>query len=69
MKNPLLKIDWIKLLHGEQSFEIFAPLPAEGTVRGEYEIISVDDKGKEKGAVMHVVKRLIDVNWCNDELV
>jgi acyl dehydratase len=61
VSNPALKIDWIKLLHGEQSFEIHEPLAAEGCVRGEYEIVAVDDKGVEKGAVMHAVKRLYDV--------
>lgn len=61
VNNPALKIDWIKILHGEQAFEILRPLPAEGAVRGEYEIIAVEDKGPEKGAVMHVVKRLFDV--------
>jgi acyl dehydratase len=61
VNNPSLKIDWIKILHGEQSFEILAPLPAEGLVRGEYEIIAVEDKGPDKGAVMHVIKRLYDV--------
>jgi len=60
VSNPALKIDWIKILHGEQAFEILHPLPAEGLVRGEYEILAVDDKGLEKGAVLHVVKRLFD---------
>jgi acyl dehydratase len=60
VNNPSLKIDWIKILHGEQAFEIFQTLPAEGAVRGEYEILAVEDKGTEKGAVLHVVKRLFD---------
>jgi acyl dehydratase len=60
VSTPALKIDWIKVLHGEQAFEIFQPLPPEGVVRGEYEIVAVEDKGPEKGAVMHVVKRLFD---------
>ena len=58
VNSPTLKIDWIKILHGEQSFEIFSALPAEGVVRGEYDIVAVEDKGPEKGAIMHVVKRL-----------
>jgi len=60
VNRPELKIDWIKILHGEQSFEILRPLPAEGVVRGEYEILAVEDKGAEKGAVMYVLKRLFD---------
>jgi hypothetical protein len=38
-----LQIDWIKLVHGEQSFELMQPLSPEGSVRGEYEIIAVED--------------------------
>ena len=61
VNTPALKLDWIKILHGEQSFEIHDELPAEGVVRGEYDIVAVVDKGLEKGAVMHVIKRLFDV--------
>jgi len=60
VSKPELGIDWIKILHGEQSFEIFQPLPAEGLVRGEYEVTAIEDKGPEKGAVMYVTKRLFD---------
>jgi hypothetical protein len=61
VSEPSLGIDWIKILHGEQSFEIFKPLPAAGLVRGEYEVSAIDDRGPERGAVMHVTKRLYDV--------
>jgi acyl dehydratase len=59
-KRPELKSDWLKILHGEQSFVIHRPIPAEGSVRGEYEIEAIEDKGVEKGAVLHQVKRLYD---------
>ena len=59
--SPSLEIDWIKLVHGEQSFELMQPLSAEGGVRGEYEIVAVEDKGKDKGALLHLVKRLFDL--------
>ena len=61
VSEPSLGIDWIKILHGEQSFEIFQPLPAAGTVRGTYEVTAVEDRGAEKGAILHVTKRLVDV--------
>lgn len=60
MVDPALGIDWVKILHGEQSFEIHQPIPVEGTVRGEYEVVCLEDKGKDKGAVMHVAKKLYD---------
>jgi acyl dehydratase len=58
--TPELAIDWVKLLHGEQSFEIHNPLPPEGTVNGSYEIAGVEDKGADKGAILHLLKTLSD---------
>jgi acyl dehydratase len=58
--DPTLGIDWRKLLHGEQSFEIHRPLSSAGRVRGEYEIVAIDDKGPDKGAVVHQVKTIFD---------
>jgi acyl dehydratase len=58
--NPALGIDWLKILHGEQSFEIHNPIPPEGTVVGTYENVAVEDKGAGKGAVLHQVKKLTD---------
>lgn len=59
-KRPELEIDWVRLLHGEQSFEIHCPVPPEGTVNAGYEISAVADKGTGKGAVLHLVKTLND---------
>jgi acyl dehydratase len=60
VRNPGLGIDWLKMLHGEQSFEMHNPLPAEGTVVGTYAIVAVEDKGAEKGAILHQIKTLHD---------
>jgi acyl dehydratase len=59
-KRPELGIDWLRLLHGEQSFEIHHPIPPEGTVAASYEIAAVADKGAGKGAILHLVKTLND---------
>jgi acyl dehydratase len=61
-KRPELGIDWLKLLHGEQSFEIHRPIPPEGTVTASYEIAAVADKGAGKGAILHFIKTLDDAN-------
>lgn len=58
--RPELGIDWVKVLHAEQAFEIHAAIPAEGRMRGEYSILSVEDKGADKGAIMRMQKRLFD---------
>ena len=58
--RPELQIDWVKVLHAEQSFEIHSAIPAEGHMRGEYSVVSVEDKGAEKGAIMRMQKLLKD---------
>ncbi len=60
VRNPDLGIDWLKMLHGEQSFEIHNPIPPEGTVVGTYENVAVEDKGAGKGAILHQIKKLND---------
>jgi acyl dehydratase len=61
-KRPELEIDWLRLLHGEQRFEIHNPIPPEGTVKASYEIAAVADKGTGKGAILHLVKTLNDAD-------
>lgn len=60
ISNPSLGTNYLKLLHGEQRFEIHEPIPAEGTVVGTYEIVAVEDKGADKGAILHQSKKLHD---------
>jgi len=60
-KDPALGIDWVRLLHGEQSFEIHRPIPAEGRLRGQYRIEAVQDMGASKGAKVYQTKKLYDV--------
>lgn len=60
ISNPALGANYLKLLHGEQRFEIHEPIPAEGTVVGTYEIVAVEDKGADKGAILHQSKKLHD---------
>lgn len=60
VRNPDLGIDWLKILHGEQSFEIRNPLPPESTVVGTCEIVAVEDKGPGTGAILHQIKKLND---------
>lgn len=58
--RPELAIDWVKVLHAEQAFEIHSPIPVEGRMRGSYAILSIEDKGADKGAIMRMQKRLFD---------
>lgn len=53
-------IDWLKVVHGEQSFRIHKPLPASGTLIGKMRITDVVDKGAGRGAVLHTERTLWD---------
>jgi acyl dehydratase len=60
LMDPALGIDFVKLLHGEQGIVFERPLKSTATVRGEYEVLGVDDKGPGKGAVISFEKRILD---------
>lgn len=58
LSEPALEIDWVRLLHAEQSFDLQRPLPPEGAVLGSYEITGLVDKGAERGALLYLQKTL-----------
>jgi len=60
LMDPPLEIDFVKLLHGEQGIVFERSLEPTATVRGEYEVLGVDDKGPGKGAVISFEKRIVD---------
>ncbi|MGI4815274.1 MAG: MaoC/PaaZ C-terminal domain-containing protein [Janthinobacterium lividum] len=55
-----LKINFYKLVHGEQHVRMHAPLPASGTLASVSNVSRIVDKGADKGALMHVEKHLTD---------
>jgi acyl dehydratase len=61
-KDPATGIDWVRVLHGEQSLELFAPLPAAGTVVGTSRITALVDKGAAKGALMYSERDITDAS-------
>src|SRR3954468_241648 len=40
------------VVHGEQGFTIHKPLPVDGAIVGQTKVVSVLDKGKDKGALV-----------------
>lgn len=58
--EPDTGITWQKLLHGEQSLTLHAPLPAEGTLIGHTRITGLIDKGEGKGALIYSERTLTD---------
>jgi acyl dehydratase len=59
-RDPRTGIDWVKLLHGEQTMTVHKPLPREGTVIGRSRISRLSDKGADKGALMEVERTVTD---------
>jgi acyl dehydratase len=59
--NPAFKVNFLKLLHGEQNLIVHRSLPAEGEIEATYRIPAVIDKGADKGALVYFEKVLSDV--------
>jgi len=60
VKRPELEINWIKLLHGEQTVTQHKPLQPGRTYVGRYDILGVVDKGPDKGSILYQRKTLED---------
>lgn len=64
-QDPELGIDWVRLLHGEQSVNQIRPLPAAATVVGYNRITQIIDKGKDKGALLYIERDIIEKSSGN----
>ncbi len=58
LKDPQYQVDWPRVLHAEESFEIHAPLPVAGTIHARTVITGIIDRGKEKGAYLYSTKEV-----------
>ncbi len=67
VKEPQLGIDWVRILHGEQSFTIHRPLQPGKVYVGNYRVANVIDKGADKGAMLYLEKQLREQG--NDNIV
>lgn len=59
-RDPALGANWQKILHGEQSTILHAPLPVEGEIIGTTRIEALFDKGADKGALAMVTREIHD---------
>ncbi|MDB5702343.1 MAG: MaoC-like dehydratase [Sphingomonadales bacterium] len=57
-QDPQWGVDWVKILHAEQDFRIHKPLPPTGSIRGQYLVAGIEDKGEGRGALLHQQKEL-----------
>lgn len=53
-------IDGLKVVHGEQSFQLHRPLAPAGTLRGKTRVVDIVDKGAGKGAVLYTERTVTD---------
>lgn len=60
VREPESGIDWVKILHGEQGFEIHKPLPLAATVTAQTKLTQIIDKGEGKGALLYTERTLVD---------
>ena len=53
VKAPDTGVDWVKVVHGEQSLILHEPLPASGEVIGTSRVTGIVDRGPGKGAMIY----------------
>jgi len=53
-------VDFLKVVHGEESLVLHRPLPPHGYVTGRMRILDVVDKGAGKGAVLVCERVIVD---------
>jgi acyl dehydratase len=59
--DPKFGVNFLKLLHGEQSLEVHAPLPPCAQIEATYRVVAVSDKGEGKGALVFFEKAISEV--------
>lgn len=62
MKDPAVGIDYTRIVVGEVSLRLHAPLPAEATVCGRHRVVRVTDKGEGRGALVTIQRELTDAS-------
>lgn len=58
--DPAARIDWRRIVHGEEHLTLHAPLPPELRVRAKHRLASVQDKGPGRGALLQIDSELFD---------
>lgn len=53
-------LDWVRIVHAEQSLELHRPLPVQCDVIGLSRVVSAIDKGKDKGALITYERSILE---------
>ena len=59
-RNAATGVDWVKLVHGEQSVRVLQPLPVAARIIAHNKVVSLTDKGVGKGAIAVITRDLYD---------
>jgi len=62
IRDPKFGVDFGKLVHFAQAAEFAAPLPPEGEIKGTARVVSLTDRGPEKGALLVLERRICDAS-------
>ena len=60
LADPATGVDALRLVHGEQSLELHAPLPVQGEVIGRSRVTGLVDRGAGKGALLYTERVILD---------
>ena len=60
LRDPATGVDALRLVHGEQSVELHAPLPTAGEVIGRSRVTGLVDRGEGKGALLYSERVILD---------
>ncbi|MBR0646059.1 MaoC family dehydratase [Plastoroseomonas hellenica] len=60
VRDPASGVDWVKVVHGEQSLILHKPLPVEGEVIGTSRVTGIVDRGAGKGAMIYSAREVKD---------
>jgi acyl dehydratase len=58
--DPATGIAWTRIVHGEQRFTLHRPLPLQASIRAEHRIRYVEDKGRDRGALIGFDTEIVD---------
>lgn len=58
--DPKAAIDWQRIVHGEEHVRLHAPLPVALRLRAAHRLVSVQDKGAGRGALLQIDTELFD---------
>ncbi|MEE8436141.1 MAG: MaoC/PaaZ C-terminal domain-containing protein [bacterium] len=59
-REPGTGLEWVRILHGEQSLIFHDTLPPEGAIRSRSRITQIVDKGADRGALLFLERDGVD---------